>query len=216
MSQSQLIKDKLIAMKEKGDKYDELLINYKNLESKFQKDILSLSSKLCNLKTECLELQLNYKKNYEEFEEYKSCNSQSNTEQLQDTISRLYAENDDLKGIVYEQKNHIKLLNQEIFSNENIIEQHQKYITKLGYTNKELLNDTEKLQESIHDLNFKIIQSNEIINNLEKENSKLKDSMKENEMIKSVIDVLGISEWDIIGEEESELNSIKEDGVLTN
>jgi hypothetical protein len=35
-------------------------------------------------------------------------------------------------------------------------------------------------------------------------------------MIKSVIDVLGISEWDIIGEEESELNSIKEDGVLTN
>ena len=120
MTQTQIIKDKLIAMKEKVDKYDELLINYKNLENRFQKDILSLSSKLCNLKTEYLELQINYKKTYEELEQLK-INNFHNEETLRDKISFFYAENDDLKAIINEQKDRLKLLNQEVLNNENVI-----------------------------------------------------------------------------------------------
>ena len=214
MNQSQFIKDKLIAMKEKGDKYDELLINYKNLEAKFQKEVLSLSSKLCNLRTEYLELQLNYKKIYEEFEGYEEYKNGT----FQDKISRLYAENDDLKDVVYDQKNRIKLLNQEITNNENIIQEHQKYISSLAYANNSLLTSLEQFKETTFDLRIKTIQSDEIINSLGKENSrlieenkKLKDSMKENDMIKSVIDELGISEWDIIDREEGEEGEEGED-----
>ena len=222
MNQSQFIKDKLIALKEKGDKYDELLINYKNLEVKFQKDVLSLSSKLCNIKTEYLELQLNYSKCYEELEKYKDIPSSKDVEKLKDTISCLYAENDDLKGIVSDQQKRLTLLNQEVSNNENVIEQHQKYISTLGYANNSLLTSNEKFKEASFDLRIKTIQSDEIINKLENENSrlleennKLKDLVKENEMIKSVIDELGISEWDIIDKEDSFQSSIVENNIST-
>jgi len=213
MTQTQIIKDKLIAMKEKVDKYDELLINYKNLENRFQKDILSLSSKLCNLKTEYLELQINYKKTYEELEQLK-INNFHNEETLRDKISFFYAENDDLKAIINEQKDRLKLLNQEVLNNENVIEKHQTYISTLGYTNNSLLTSNDQYKELTIDLKIKISQSEETINNLKSENSKLveennklKDLLKDNEILKSVIDELGISEWDIIDKDQEILES---------
>ena len=51
---------------------------------------MSLSSKLCNLKTEYLELQINYKKTYEELEQLK-INNFHNEETLRDKISFFYS-----------------------------------------------------------------------------------------------------------------------------
>ena len=71
------------------------------------------------------------------------------------------------------------------------------------------MNDKENI-----DLKIKISQSEETINNLKSENSKLveennklKDLLKDNEILKSVIDELGISEWDIIDKDQEILES---------
>ncbi len=215
------LKDKLIAMKEKVDKYDELLINNKFLEKKYNdllleyenkshSDILNLSSKLCNLRTDYLQLQIAHNKTLEELENTKKVLLNEYDEKMDNLLNKIHVligENDDLKGIVNGKEKHIIELNEEIENNEVIIENHQKFISTQSYEKNNILNENDTLREKISNLE-------ESLSNMLNENLKLKDDLerksKNNDLFQSVIDELGISEWDII-DKSDEMDETKHD-----
>jgi chromosome segregation ATPase len=213
------LKDKLIAMKEKVDKYDELFINYKNLErkhnelaveydNKLHNDILNLSSKLCNLRTDYLELQIAYNQTLEELESVKNTKNllldehNESIENIRNKMHVLIGENDDFKGVINSKENHIIELNKEIENNEEIIQNYQSFISCQSYEKNNIMNENDNLKEKVTNLTIFNKKLEEDMNNILNENLKLKEELentnKNNDLFKSVIDELGISEWDII------------------
>jgi chromosome segregation ATPase len=178
------LKEKIIMLKEKSEKYDKLVVEYTNYINKHS-NILYQNQELTN-----------YNNN------------------LQDKISTLIGEIDDYKGYVYQQQSEIALLNQEINYLEEELEKSHDKISELSTEKDEYVEFSIDLKDRINELqgfaNLYHEKCNiinlltEQINNLTIENQNLKLSQSSSsDLLKTVIDEIGSFEWDIVNDLES-------------
>ncbi len=137
---------------------------------------------------------------------------------LQDNISLLVGEIDDFKVVIHNQKNTISLLNQEINGLEEQLDKSQQVNLELHSEKDEYVEFSIDLKDRVHDLNgfsnlyhekcIEIEKLTSQLNKLMNENNDLKLSLalsqsSNNNLFKSFIDELGVSEWDIVNKDET-------------
>jgi chromosome segregation ATPase len=166
------LKDKLLSMKDKADKYEKIKSDYIILENKYNasiknEDLNTISSKYFLLKSEYLETQVAFNKTKQQLFnlQHKYSNSSFNSEDFKDRISCLIGEIDDMKGIIGDKnkiiqklEDKVSLLTGEIDDMKNASYEKSKTIKNLKFD----VNNLESTVEKHEKLNSQLVETNKI------------------------------------------------------